>query len=181
MKYKILIVADNVVAKEDLRSILEDSDTFEIVAEVEELSIALSLIEESKPDLILMDLNMSDILKETDILIIKSLKTPIILKNFNQTNLTTAITNLNENLYLLNNKDPQNLFRTIKFAINREKSLQPQVSIINAGLTQKERLIWEAKESGKSIREISSDLQLSPKNVSSYLISAERKLNANSI
>ena len=74
MKYKILIVADNVVAKEDLRSILEDSDTFEIVAEVEELSIALSLIEKSKPDLILMDLNMSDILKETDILIIKSLK-----------------------------------------------------------------------------------------------------------
>ena len=58
MKYKVLIVDDHFVVREGLKLILETSDTYEVVAEAEDGAIALNLIEELQPDVILMDLNM---------------------------------------------------------------------------------------------------------------------------
>ncbi|MES9765181.1 response regulator, partial [Priestia megaterium] len=57
MKYKVLIVDDHFVVREGLKLILETSDTYEVVAEAEDGAIALNLIEELQPDVILMDLN----------------------------------------------------------------------------------------------------------------------------
>ena len=69
-KQKIFVVDDHLVVREGLKLIFETEENYEVVGEAENGEEALVLLDQSKPDVILMDLNMP---KMSGIEVIKAL------------------------------------------------------------------------------------------------------------
>src|SRR5436190_8362982 len=57
---RVLLVEDSVVQREILRRILSVDDTFTIVGEARNGKEAVRLVEEHRPDVVLMDIHMPD-------------------------------------------------------------------------------------------------------------------------
>jgi DNA-binding NarL/FixJ family response regulator len=57
-KKRILIVDDNIILREGLRSLLSSQQGFEIVGEAEDGLEAVEAVDQARPDLVLMDLTM---------------------------------------------------------------------------------------------------------------------------
>ncbi|MBL0387196.1 response regulator transcription factor [Tumebacillus sp. ITR2] len=107
--YKVLVADDHPLAREAIRSLLEDDDSFQIIAEARDGREAVSLCEELKPDLVLMDINMPHVdgLEATR-LIKKSrpeIKLVILSVSDNVADLFTAI-QFGAQGYLLKNLEP---------------------------------------------------------------------------
>ncbi|NLU13070.1 MAG: response regulator, partial [Gammaproteobacteria bacterium] len=60
-KIRVLIVDDSDVAREILRTLLEDQQDIEVVAEARNGREAIELVQQLRPDLVTMDLNMPGI------------------------------------------------------------------------------------------------------------------------
>lgn len=197
MKYKVLIVDDHFVVREGLKLILETSDTYEVVAEAEDGAIALNLIEELQPDVILMDLNMP---KMSGLEAIERLKEQnstipiIILTTYNEDELMIRGLSLGAKGYLLKDTSRENLFRTIESAIRGETLLQPEITsrifaykekqpnlsssstVRETILTERELSILQTVASGATSKKIALDLGIAERTVKAHLTSIYTKL-----
>ncbi len=61
MKTRIAIIDDHQLFREGIKRILEFEEEFEVVAEGADGSEALSIVEEHRPDIVIMDINMPNI------------------------------------------------------------------------------------------------------------------------
>ncbi|MDI3089678.1 response regulator transcription factor [Priestia megaterium] len=201
MKYKVLIVDDHFVVREGLKLILETSDTYEVVAEAEEGAMALNLIEELQPDVILMDLNMP---KMSGLEAIERLKEQqstipiIILTTYNEDKLMIRGLSLGAKGYLLKDTSRENLFRTIESAIRGETLLQPEItsrifsfkekqsfsapSLASEKVifTEREQNILQAVAEGSTSKKIALELGISERTVKAHLTNIYTKLGVNS-
>jgi two-component system, NarL family, response regulator YdfI len=194
VKYKVLIVDDHFVVREGLKLILETSDTYEVVAEAEDGAIALNLIEELQPDVILMDLNMP---KMSGLEAIERLKEQnstipiIILTTYNEDELMIRGLSLGAKGYLLKDTSRENLFRTIESAIRGETLLQPEITsrifaykekqpnsstVRESILTERELSILQTVASGATSKKIALDLGIAERTVKAHLTSIYTKL-----
>src|SRR5690348_1492173 len=112
MKNTVLIVDDHWVVREGLKLILETNDNYQIVGEAEEGGVALQLMEDLKPDVILMDLNMPGGLSGLDTMKImseKQMRIPvIILTTYNEDDLMINGLALGAKGYLLKDTSRDN-------------------------------------------------------------------------
>ncbi|MCI0766835.1 response regulator [Bacillus sp. TL12] len=196
MKYNVLIVDDHFVVREGLKLIIETSDSFQIIGEAENGEEALCLIEEKKPDVILMDLNMPKMngLDTIEHLNKKQDKTPIIiLTTYNEDELMIKGIELGAKGYLLKDTGRDNLFRTLEAAIRGETLLQQDVmeKIVNykrkqvhtnpfPNLTEKELFVLKAIARGYKNKEIAFDMGIAERTVKAYLTNIYNKLGVNS-
>ncbi|HEK9099825.1 response regulator transcription factor [Bacillus pfraonensis] len=198
MKYNVLIVDDHFVVREGLKLIIETSDSFQIIGEAENGEEALCLIEEKKPDVILMDLNMPKMngLDTIEHLNKKQDKTPIIiLTTYNEDELMIKGIELGAKGYLLKDTGRDNLFRTLEAAIRGETLLQQEVmeKIVNykrkqvhinsfekPNLTEKELFVLKAIARGYKNKEIAFDMGIAERTVKAYLTNIYNKLGVNS-
>lgn len=115
--YNVLIVDDHLVVREGLKLMIETNDMFRVIGEAENGEIALHLIEELSPDVILMDLNMPilsglDTIKKLNE---RNISIPvIILTTYNEDNLILEGINLGAKGYLLKDTTRENLFRLLR-------------------------------------------------------------------
>ncbi|MEN1939090.1 response regulator transcription factor [Paenibacillus sp. 102] len=198
MRYNVLIVDDHFVVREGLKLIIETSDSFQIIGEAENGEEALCLIEEKKPDVILMDLNMPKMngLDTIEHLNKKQDKTPIIiLTTYNEDELMIKGIELGAKGYLLKDTGRDNLFRTLEAAIRGETLLQQDVmeKIVNykrkqvhtnpfekPNLTEKELFVLKAIARGYKNKEIAFDMGIAERTVKAYLTNIYNKLGVNS-
>ena len=61
MTTKIVIIDDHQLFREGVKRILDFEPSFEVVAEGDDGSEAISLVEQHQPDVIIMDINMPNI------------------------------------------------------------------------------------------------------------------------
>lgn len=61
MKIRAMVVEDEPLARERLRTLLETESDIEVIAEAEDGQSAIELIEEHKPDLLFLDVNIPEI------------------------------------------------------------------------------------------------------------------------
>lgn len=121
---------DHLVVREGLKLILETNDSFQVMGEANNGKVALDMIDKSKPDIILLDLNMPemsglDTLKTMSEL---SMTIPvIILTTYNEDDLMVKGIELGAKGFLLKDTSRENLFRTLESAIRGETLLQPDV------------------------------------------------------
>lgn len=199
MKYKVLIVDDHFVVREGLKLILETDDSFQVVGEAENGEVALQLLKEIHPDVILMDLNMP---VRSGLETIKALNDQqnfipiIILTTYNEDELMVKGIELGAKGYLLKDTSRDNLFRTIESAVRGETLLQPEVmsrllasrdkktavsSRFNKPLlTQKELIILQALARGDRSKDIAVDMGIAERTVKAHLTNIYNKLGVNS-
>lgn len=198
MKYKVLIVDDHLVVREGIKLILETSESFQVIGEASNGKVALEMINNLQPDVILLDLNMP-VMSGLDTLKImseQSITIPvIILTTYNEDQLMVSGIELGVKGFLLKDTSRENLLRTLESAIRGETLLQPEVmaKILKykqgksdnhpeqaTTLTDKELFILQAVAKGYKSREIAFDMGIAERTVKAHLTNIYNKLGVNS-
>ncbi|MEB2494567.1 response regulator [Peribacillus frigoritolerans] len=199
MKYKVLIVDDHLVVREGVKLILETNDLFQVIGEANNGKVALEMIDVTKPDIILLDLNMP-VMSGLDTLKImnkQGITIPvIILTTYNEDELMVTGIELGAKGFLLKDTSRENLFRTLESAIRGDTLLQPEfmekllkfkekksnnyTNTKTAPLTEKEILILQAVAKGFKSREIAFDMGIAERTVKAHLTNIYNKLGVNS-
>lgn len=195
---RILVVDDHLIVREGLKLIFETEENYEIVGEAENGDRALVLIDQLKPDLVLMDLNMP---KRSGMEALRALKEKnnpvpvIILTTFKEDNLIREGLSLGARGYLLKDSTREELIRTVESAIRGELLLQPEISNIlfsstkatnrsnnafDAGITERELFVLQAVARGCTSKEIALDMGISERTVKAHLTNIYSKLKVDS-
>ncbi|MGG4141768.1 response regulator transcription factor [Paenibacillus algorifonticola] len=196
MKYKVLIVDDHWLVREGLKLILETDDRFQVVGEAGDGSIALRMMKELSPDVILMDLNMPVMsgLETMDQMQQLGMNIPvIILTTYNEDEHMINGLAKGAKGYLLKDTSRENLIRTMDSALRGETLLQPDVTerIFRARtapavrkeaiqITDKEIHILESIAKGFRSKEIAFNLGISERTVKAHLTNIYNKLGVDS-
>jgi len=197
-KKRIFVVDDHLVVREGLKLIFETEENYEVVGEAGNGENALILIEQLKPDVILMDLKMPQM---SGLEVIKALNAKnnlvpiIILTTFNDDDSIMEGLSLGAKGYLLKDTTRQELIRTVEAAIRGEVLLQPEISksifsykkeanpinnSLNTTITERELFILQAIARGCTSKEIASDMGISERTVKAHLTNIYSKLKVQS-
>lgn len=198
--YAVLIADDHLVVREGLKLILETDPRFRIAGEAENGDIAVRLAEETKPDAVLMDLNMPVMggLEAMRAMNRKGLDIPvIILTTYNEDDMIADGLELGAKGYLLKDTGREHLFRTIESAVRGETLLQadivsrafaarqkrqnaePSIKTENV-LSPKEVQTLQFVAKGYRSKEIAFDMGISERTVKAHLTNIYNKLGVDS-
>ena len=207
MKTRIAIIDDHQLFREGMKRILEFEENFEVVAEGADGSEALSIVEEHRPDIVIMDINMPNIngVEATKQLIETYPDTKVVVlsihddENYVMRALQTGATG-----YLLKEMDADTLIEAVKIVAEGGSYLHPKVTHnlireyrrLASGkeenkerkqevrwplhlLTRRECEVLQLLADGKSNRGIGEALYISEKTVKNHVSNILQKLNVN--
>lgn len=131
MTTKIIIIDDHQLFREGVKRILDFEKTFEVVAEGDDGTEAITLVEEHQPDVVIMDINMPTVngVEATRQLIEKYPTTKVIIlsihddESYVQHALKTGATG-----YLLKEMDADALIEAVKVVADGGSYLHPKVT-----------------------------------------------------
>ena len=199
-KYRIVIAEDHTILREGLRALLSSNPDFEVTGEAGDGREAVRLVEQLKPDIVLMDLSMprmngmeaiqevKKISPETKVMALTVHRTEeyiltvlqggadgYVLKDANADELEMAIKSvLGGNCYL----SPGVSEKVIEGYLEGKKTIKTNSSW--ATLTRREREILKLIAEGYKNKEISEQLFISVKTVEKHRANLMRKLNLHS-
>ncbi|MBL5816596.1 response regulator transcription factor [Bacillus sporothermodurans] len=208
MSTKIAIIDDHQLFREGEKRILEFEKTFEIVAEGEDGANALQLIEQTKPDVVLMDINMPnkngieatrqlvETYPDTRVIILsihddenyvthalKTGATGYLLKEMDSDALIEAVKVVADGGSYLHPKITRNLVEEFRRLANRQSTgtgyQQPEVVRPLHLLTPRECEVLQLLADGKSNRVIGETLYISEKTVKNHVSNILQKMGAN--
>jgi two-component system response regulator DegU len=206
---KIVIIDDHQLFREGVKRILEFEALFEVVAEGNDGNEALALIEEYKPDVVLMDINMPTVngIEATRQLVDKYPNSKVIILSIHDDeNYVTHALKTGASGYLLKEMDADALIEAVKVVAAGGSYLHPKVThnLVNeyrrlaAGqeggnqyilqmeirrplhlLTRRECEVLQLLADGKSNRGIGEALFISEKTVKNHVSNILQKMNVN--
>lgn len=194
-KKEILLVDDHEVVRLGLKSLLEHSDKFEVVAEAGTAKEAIRLVEEYQPDVVLMDIRLPGVsgieacqeiterwpevrvviltsYAEDDMLFsaIRAGASGYVLKQIGAEGLITAIEAACRGEALLDPAVTQRVFQEVRRAVKEEEAAA------FASLSQQEKHVLALVSGGRTNREIAEALFLGEGTVRNYVSSILSKL-----
>jgi len=194
---RVLLTDDQVLTRMGLRALLEDSREIEIVGEAASGREALAMARETNPDVVVMDVKMSDgdgieatrTIREhcpkTQVLIVSGYGDPgllrraatagaagFVLKDISPTDLTVAITAVHEGKTTLGS----GITRQLLDHLAENGTLTEPAHRGSFGLTEREIEVLTEVASGLSDKEIARKLYLSESTVKSHLRAIYRRL-----
>ena len=200
----IVIIDDHKLFREGVRRILEFESDFNVVAEGEDGNVAVELVEQYKPDVILMDINMPDIngVEATAELVQTFPSTKVIILSIHDDeHYVMHALKTGAQGYLLKEMDSDSLVEAIRVVSGGGSYLHPKVThnlveeyrklahendhiehgYLNAQplhlLTKRECEVLQLLAEGKSNRAISLALEISEKTVKNHVSNVLQKLN----
>lgn len=209
MKTSIVIIDDHQLFREGVKRILDFEASFDVVAEGDDGSEAMNLVEEYKPDVVIMDINMPTIngIEATKMLIDSYPNTKVIIlsihddENYVQHALKTGAQG-----YLLKEMDADALIEAVHVVAEGGSYLHPKVThnLVkeyrrlaaeeNSGndsiqapeirrplhlLTKRECEVLQLLADGQSNRAIGESLYISEKTVKNHVSNILQKMNVN--
>ncbi len=196
---RVVIADDHLVVREGLRLILEATSGFEVIADAEDGGIAVRLVCELQPDVVLMDLRMPGM---DGLEAITHIRTHwpqiavVILTTYNEDDLVIRGLQAGAAGYLLKDMSSDVLFNTIRAAARGETLLQPEImerllsrtmkpaQPAHAGwqsqLTEREREVLAYVAQGDRNKEIAVRLKVSESTIKAHLASIYAKLGVDS-
>ncbi len=209
LKTSIVIIDDHQLFREGVKRILDFEASFDVVAEGDDGSQAMNLVEEYNPDVVIMDINMPNIngIEATKMLIDHYPETKVIIlsihddENYVQHALKTGAQG-----YLLKEMDADALIEAVHVVANGGSYLHPRVThnlvkeyrrLVaeeNSGhdsmqapeirrplhlLTKRECEVLQLLADGQSNRTIGESLYISEKTVKNHVSNILQKMNVN--
>ena len=180
---KVLIAEDQRMLRGALSSLLDLEEDLEIIAQASNGEEALKMIQELKPDVCLMDIEMpikSGIEVAEELSRVGSACKLIILTTFARPGYFERAVNADVAGYLLKDGSSDDLADSIRNAMKGKREYAPE--LVHASmksrnpLSEKERQILRFIEGGKTSREIASTLYLSQGTVRNYTSEIINKL-----
>jgi DNA-binding NarL/FixJ family response regulator len=188
-KYKVIIVDDHIMFRDGLKSLIEQENIGEVIAEAENGKQFLELLEKHKPDLVLMDIEMPEMngLEATEKAMAKypDLKI-LVLSMFGYEDYYLRLINAGAKGFILKTSGKRELeqgirevtageshfsnelLRRIIFNIGKAKSIQDQNTGTEAELTERELGVLKLLCNGLSTAEIAETMRLSPKTIETH-------------
>lgn len=205
---KIVIIDDHQLFREGVKRILAMENNFEVVAEGDDGSTALQLVEEYNPDVILMDINMPKLngVEATKQLIEEYPDVKVlILSIHDDETYVTHVLKTGASGYLLKEMDADSLIEAVKVVADGGAYIHPKVThnLINEYrrlasdpsteigfreveyrrplhiLTKRECEVIQLMTDGKSNRAIGEILYISEKTVKNHVSNILQKMNVN--
>lgn len=198
VKIRLLLVDDQIIIRQGLRSLLEAKPDLEVVGEAENGQQAVAQVEALHPDVVLMDVRMPmmDGVAATRIICQKFNDSKVlVLTTFDDDEYVSQAMRLGARGYLLKDTHSDDLAAAIR-AVHKgytqmgpgllEKAITPAVSVQTmpthlppelAGLTAREREVLCLIATGASNREIAQALYLSERTVKNHITSILSQLN----
>lgn len=200
---KIIIADDHTMMREGLRSLLEKQLDIKPIAEANNGRTTLKLVQELKPDVVIMDVSMPDLNGIEATRQIKK-ETPgvkvIALSMHSDKHFVTEMLKAGASGYLLKHCAFEELSHAIQVVVNNRSYLSPEITGIvlkdlfhnndkgskvdkkvNNPLTGREREILQLLAEGKTIKETASDLNLSIKTIETHKQHIMDKINLHTI
>ncbi|MFJ7831949.1 response regulator [Peribacillus sp. NPDC097284] len=209
MKTSIIIIDDHQLFREGVKRILDFESSFDVVAEGDDGSEAMDLVEEYKPDVVIMDINMPNMngVEATKMLVQRYPDTKVIIlsihddENYVQHALKTGAQG-----YLLKEMDADALIDAVRVVAEGGSYLHPKVThnlvkeyrrlAAEEGadrdslyaveirrplhlLTRRECEVLQLLADGKSNRAIGETLYISEKTVKNHVSNILQKMNVN--
>jgi NarL family two-component system response regulator LiaR len=195
-KIKVLIVDDHRVVRQGLRTFLELQDDIVVVGEAENGLVALEMVRQFNPHVVLMDLVMPGLDGISATRQVKSLGSNvkvIALTSFTEDDKVFPAIQAGASGYLLKDVSPDDLVDAIRAAHRGEARLHPDIArklmeqvahqpaITRApqveALTERERDVIQLVAQGCSNQEIAKKLVISEKTVKTHVSNILSKLN----
>jgi len=208
-KIKIILIDDHQLFREGIKRILDFEPMFEVVAEADDGSEALTVVEEYKPDVVIMDINMPNVngVEATKQLVDANPETKVIILSIHDDeNYVTHALKTGARGYLLKEMDADTLIEAVKVVADGGSYLHPKVThnLVNefrrlalSGqnenahpakpeirrplhiLTRRECEVLQMLADGKSNRGIGEALFISEKTVKNHVSNILQKMNVN--
>lgn len=193
MKTKVLIADDHAILREGIRRILDESPGYEVVAEAADGAEAISAIESHDIDVAILDINMPktnglDTLKH--IKAVKPKLPVLILSMYPEEQYAVRMLKAGASGYLTKESASDQLINAITKIVSGGRYVSPELAEQLAfGLTKdnpdkpheslsdREYQVMTMMASGKTVTEISEELFVSVKTVSTYRSRILEKMN----
>ncbi len=192
---RVLIVDDHAVVRLGLRSLLTQTNGFRVVGEAGSVSDSVSLTDQTRPDVVLMDVRLPD---GSGVEACRRIKQEhpdtrvVMLTSYSDEEAIVGAVMAGASGYLLKQADAERLTQAIRDAAAGESSLDPRAAgmLLNqfrelsakqaeselAGLTDRERRMLALIAEGYTNRAIGEVLHLSEKTVRNHVSQLLRKL-----
>ncbi|MGG3449197.1 MULTISPECIES: response regulator [Bacillaceae] len=208
MTTNIIIIDDHQLFREGVKRILDFEETFAVLAEGDDGAEALTLVEEYKPDVVIMDINMPEVngVEATRKLVDKYPDTKVIILSIHDDeNYVMHALQSGALGYLLKEMDAEELVEAVKVVAAGGSYLHPRVThnlIVDYRrlsnddgkgkgfqqsevvrplhlLTRRECEVLQLLADGKSNRGIGESLYISEKTVKNHVSNILQKMNVN--
>jgi two-component system, NarL family, response regulator DegU len=201
-KIKIVVIDNQNLFRQALKSILNYESAFEVVGEGNDVSEAKTLIDETKPNIVLMEIDIPGMEATIDFEEYFLNVKVIILSDHDDEAFVTQAFKLGAHGYLLKDADADSLIEAIKIVGDGGSYIDPKVSHLFIKeyrqlarehakskvkyrkaplhlLTQRECEVLQLLANGKSNRELAEALGISEKTVKNHVGNILVKMNCN--
>jgi len=200
MSIRILLAEDHKIMREGLRSLLEKQPDMEVIAEAGDGREALRLVQETSPNIVVMDVVMPDLngMEATRQIVGECPGVKVIALSMHSDNLfVTEMLKSGASGYLLKDCAFEELARAIRAVVGGKTYLSPAISGVviddylhrlsksdfsdSEVLTDREREVLQLLAEGKSTKQIALKLHISVKTVETHRRQIMNKLDIHTV
>ncbi len=200
MGIRVILADDHKIVRDGLRSLLEKQSDIEVVAEAHNGRTAVKQVHELSPDIVIMDISMSDLngIEATYQIIAKSPNIKVLaLSMHSDKRFVEGMLKAGASGFMLKDSAFTELVSAIRVLTSNQIYLSPPIASvvtedyiskktkagfsIHSTLTSREREVLQLLAEGKSTKEISSSLNVSVKTIETHRKKIMEKLNIKSI
>jgi DNA-binding NarL/FixJ family response regulator len=196
--YSILLADDLTLVREGLAALCEAQPKYKVVGQCSEGATALRLIEETRPDLAVLDLNLPDLFALEIVRRVREAALPtklVVLSTRKDRKTVVEALRCGVSAFLLKSASSSQLLEAFEQVLDGGIYVSPQLELnkIFAGgqksspedpldtLSAREYQVFSLLVEGVRAKEIAARLELSPKTVDTYRASLMRKLDIHDV
>lgn len=197
---RIIIVDDHGIVREGLKSLLQNQPEMEVVGEGQDGQVAVELVKELLPDIVIMDMSMPNLngIEATRLILQHSPYTKVvILSMHSDRHIVKETLEAGASAYVVKSNIFEEMLRALETVTEGGRYLSPRITDVVIDdyvgksiegettkipkLASRERQMVQLLAEGKTIKEIASILHLSPKTADSNRRQIMNKLGFSSV